>query len=165
MPLGSVTCPSCRFFTSWASQRLVVVSSFKTWAKVVSLSWSGRHCRSASLALYKNKRSGEWMLSRAVFFFHSIIICHIARIYKESNELTWSCPTGAGNSGLHASADELMALWRAAGPFCPEEQKGTISHKKLLGVIYTAKMSHSHTFAKMAAWSETETIGINSRES
>lgn len=59
MPLGSVTCPSCRFFTSWASQRLVVVSSFKTWAKVVSLSWSGRHCRRASLALRKDQTQGQ----------------------------------------------------------------------------------------------------------
>lgn len=57
MPLGSVTWPSCRFFTSWASQRLVVVSSFRTWAKVVSLSWSGRHCRRASLALRKNRKA------------------------------------------------------------------------------------------------------------
>lgn len=55
MPRGSVTWPSCRFFTSWASQRLVVVSSFRTWAKVVSLSWSGRHCRRASLALERHR--------------------------------------------------------------------------------------------------------------
>lgn len=51
MPRGSVTCPSCRFLTSWASQRLVVESSFSTWANVVSFSWSGRHWRRASLAL------------------------------------------------------------------------------------------------------------------
>jgi len=51
MPLASVTWPSWRFFTSCASQRLVVVSSFSTWAKVLSFSWSGRHWRRASLAL------------------------------------------------------------------------------------------------------------------
>lgn len=51
MPRASVTWPSCRFFTSCASQRLVVVSSFSTWAKVLSFSWSGKHWRSASLAL------------------------------------------------------------------------------------------------------------------
>lgn len=57
MPRGSVTWPSCRFFTSWASQRLVVVSSLRTCAKVVSLSWSGRHCRKASLALHKMEQT------------------------------------------------------------------------------------------------------------
>ena len=51
IPRASVTWPSCRFFTSWASHRLVVVSSFSTWANVLSFSWSGRHCRRASLAL------------------------------------------------------------------------------------------------------------------
>lgn len=55
MPRGSVTCPSCRFLTSWASQRLVVESSFSTWANVVSFSWSGRHWRRASLALRDTK--------------------------------------------------------------------------------------------------------------
>lgn len=50
IPRGSVTCPSCRFLTSWASHRLVVVSSFSTWAKVVSFSWSGKHCLNASRA-------------------------------------------------------------------------------------------------------------------
>lgn len=55
MPRASVTWPSCRFLTSWASQRLVVVSSFSTWAKVLSFSWSGRHWRSASLALRKEQ--------------------------------------------------------------------------------------------------------------
>lgn len=59
MPRASVTWPSCRFFTSWASQRLVVVSSFRTWAKVLSLSWSGRHWRSASLALWKPEQRSE----------------------------------------------------------------------------------------------------------
>lgn len=58
-----------------------------------------------------------------------------------------------------------MALWRAAGPFCPEGQKDALSHEELLGAIHTVKMSHSHTLLKMAAWSETETILINSRES
>jgi hypothetical protein len=53
IPRGSVTWPSCRFFTSCASQRFVVVSSFSTWAKVVSFSWSGRHCLSASRALHQ----------------------------------------------------------------------------------------------------------------
>lgn len=56
MPLGSVTWPSCRFFTSCANQRLVVVSSFRTWANVVSLSWSGRHWRRASRALVWGQR-------------------------------------------------------------------------------------------------------------
>lgn len=56
MPLGSVTWPSCRFLTSCASQRLVVVSSFSTWAKVVSFSWSGRHCLRASRALGLSER-------------------------------------------------------------------------------------------------------------
>lgn len=37
------------------AERLVVVSSFSTWAKVVSFSWSGRHCLSASRALHQNK--------------------------------------------------------------------------------------------------------------
>lgn len=55
IPLGSVTWPSCRFFTSCASQRFVVVSSFSTWAKVVSFSWSGRHCLSASRALHQKQ--------------------------------------------------------------------------------------------------------------
>lgn len=55
IPRGSVTWPSCRFFTSCASQRFVVVSSFSTWAKVVSFSWSGRHCLSASRALHQKQ--------------------------------------------------------------------------------------------------------------
>lgn len=59
MPLASVTWPSCRFFTSCASQRLVVVSSFSTWAKVLSLSWSGRHCRRASLALRRESHKSQ----------------------------------------------------------------------------------------------------------
>ena len=51
IPRGSVTTPSCKFFMSCASQRFVVVSSFKTVAKVLSFSWSGRHCLNASRAL------------------------------------------------------------------------------------------------------------------
>lgn len=60
MPRASVTWPSCRFFTSWASQRLVVVSSFSTWAKVLSFSWSGRHWRRASLALRRESSRSPW---------------------------------------------------------------------------------------------------------
>lgn len=138
MPLGSVTCPSCRFFTSWASQRLVVVSSFKTWAKVVSLSWSGRHCLSASLALHENKRRAQECrcFHRQKIYFDFSIFWHIARICEERNESTWSCQTGASNNGQRASAAEPTALWRAAGPFCPEGQKDTISHEELLGARF-----------------------------
>lgn len=67
MPLASVTWPSCRFFTSCPSQRLVVVSSFSTWAKVLSFSWSGRHWRRASLALRR-----ESHMSR--LFWHHLTI-------------------------------------------------------------------------------------------
>lgn len=62
MPLASVTWPSCRFLTSWASQRLVVASSFSTWAKVLSFSWSGRHWRRASLALQEKTQKHSFFL-------------------------------------------------------------------------------------------------------
>lgn len=41
-----------------------------------------------------------------------------------------------------------MALWRAAGPFCPEGQKDTISHKDLLRWIHSVKIIkviHTHS--------------------
>lgn len=68
-------------------------------------------------------------------FFYLFIFFYFSIIYhnKESNQSTWSCQTGASNSGLHASADELTALWRAARPFCPEGEKDIINHKELLG--------------------------------
>lgn len=66
MPLPSVTWLSCRFFTNCVSQRLVVVSSFSTWAKVLSFSWSGRHWRRASRALRKGGLARETKQSATI---------------------------------------------------------------------------------------------------
>lgn len=52
MPPGGVgTVTVSRFFSSCASQRFVELSSFRQLEKVLSLSWSGKHCRNASRAL------------------------------------------------------------------------------------------------------------------
>lgn len=64
-------------------------------------------------------------------------------IYEGNNHSTWSCQTGAGNSGLHASADEPTALWRAAGPFCPVGEKDGMSFKELVGATHTIKIGYS----------------------
>jgi len=63
MPRASVTWPSCRFLTSCASQRLVAVSSFSTWANVLSFSWSGRHWRRASRALWQGRHTATVALA------------------------------------------------------------------------------------------------------
>ena len=55
IPLGLAMPGSCRFLISWVNHRFVVLSSFRTATKVVSLSWSGKHWRKASFALRRSK--------------------------------------------------------------------------------------------------------------
>lgn len=56
IPLGSVAGGSSKFFISWLSHLLVDASSFRHVANVPSFSWSGKHCRRASLALFKRQK-------------------------------------------------------------------------------------------------------------
>lgn len=54
---GSGIPGASRFCCSCISHLLVALSSFMQLEKVLSFSWSGRHCRSASLALWSIKKS------------------------------------------------------------------------------------------------------------
>lgn len=49
---------------------------------------------------------------------------------KKKKEATWSCQTDASNSALRASVGGPTALWRAAGPFCPEIKKQSVRPKR-----------------------------------
>lgn len=44
---------------------------------------------------------------------------------------TWSCRTDGGSSAPHASGGAPTALWRAAGPFCPEIKRQDCKAKNL----------------------------------
>lgn len=116
IPRGSVTWPSCRFFTSCASQRFVVVSSFSTWAKVVSFSWSGRHCLSASRALHqkqtnqpgrpKNKSTFGRQERAPVLDINiqnpgNLWLCQVTwRSHENSLKLIWSIGSGSPGSAV-----------------------------------------------------------------
>lgn len=58
---GGGTCcgPVSRFFNNWFSQCFVDLSSCRHVANVLSLNWSGKHCRNAKRALWKNEKKSK----------------------------------------------------------------------------------------------------------
>ncbi len=128
MPRGSVTWPSCRFLTSCASQRLVVESSFSTWANVVSFSWSGKHWRRASLAL-RDTTYDFWSSSmiELKWFSNTNRIRIFAKLSQSRENMceknTWSCQKVVNNSAQHASAGEPRAPLTTEEPSSPARPK------------------------------------------